>query len=86
MLGDMERWIWRLCLDAFTYLCNLLGCSKDVPQGNMGGGNSQSDDNELDFYVMAYLQVSEVLVGLTKEKDQVVCRAKQFQWEGNSLL
>ncbi len=36
---------------------------------------------------MAYLQVGEVLVGLTpKEQDRVVHRAKWFQWEGTTLL
>jgi hypothetical protein len=48
-----------------TYLCTLLGCPGDVPHGNMGGGNSYSDDDELegnsaleihlDLLVMAYL-------------------------------
>ncbi len=51
---------------AFTYLCTLLGCFRDVPQGNMSGGNSQSDGDEpkgnnaldihLDLPIMAYLQ------------------------------
>lgn len=26
---------------AYIYMCILLGCSRDVPQGNIGGGNSQ---------------------------------------------
>jgi hypothetical protein len=49
---------WHVC----AYLCILLGCFRDVPQGNMGGGNSQSDDDELkrndihlDLHVMAYI-------------------------------
>ncbi len=65
---------------ASTYMCTLLGCFGDVPQGNTGGGNSHSDDDEpkgigslgihLNLLVMAYLQASEVLVGLTpKEQD-----------------
>jgi len=40
VLGGMERWIWRLCQDASTYLCTLLGCFGDVPQGSTSGGNS----------------------------------------------
>jgi hypothetical protein len=82
---------------ASTYMCTLLGCFGDVPQGNTGGGNSHSDDDEpkgigslgihLNLLVMAYLQASEVLVGLTpKEQDWVIHRAKRFRWEGNSLL
>ncbi len=63
---------------AFTYMYILLGCSGDVPQGNKGGGNSQSDNDKpkgnsaldihLDLPVMAYLQVGEVLVGLTPKE------------------
>ncbi len=63
---------------AFTYMCTLLGCSGDVPQGNKGGGNFQSDNDEpkgnnaldihLNLPVMAYLQVGEVLVGLTPKE------------------
>ncbi len=59
---------WR----AFTYLCILLGCLRDVPQGNTSSGNSNSDDDEqenngalnihLDLPIMAYLQANEVLV------------------------
>ncbi len=50
---------------ASTYMCILLGCSGDVPQGNRGGGNFQSDNDEskgnsalnihLNLLVMAYL-------------------------------
>jgi hypothetical protein len=50
---------------AFAYLRTLLGCYGDVPQGNMDGGNSQNDNDELegnnaldihlDLHVMAYL-------------------------------
>jgi hypothetical protein len=40
-----------------------------------------------DAFVIAYLQVGEVPIGLTpKERDHVVHRAKWFKWEGNSLL
>jgi hypothetical protein len=49
----------------FAYMCTLLGCYGDVPQGNTGGGNSQSDDDELqgnsalnihlDLLILAYL-------------------------------
>jgi len=58
-LKAMPRW------HVSTYLCNLLGCYGDVPQGNTSGGNSQSDDDELEgnsalnihlyLPVMAYL-------------------------------
>jgi hypothetical protein len=38
-------------------------------------------------YVIAYLQVCKVLVGLTsKECDHVPDKAKWFKWEGNSFL
>jgi hypothetical protein len=38
-------------------------------------------------YVIAYLQVCKVLVGLTsKECDHVPDKAKWFKWEGNYLL
>jgi hypothetical protein len=77
-------------------MCVLLGCFGDIPQGNTRGGNSHSDDDELEgisaldihlnLLVMAYLHASEVLVGLTpKEQDRVIHRAKWFRWEGNSL-
>ncbi len=33
---------------ASTYLCTLVGCSRDVPQTNMGGGNSHDVDIELE--------------------------------------
>jgi len=41
-----------------------------------------------DALVIAYLQVGEVLIGLTpKEKDVLYMhRAKRFKWEGNSFL
>ncbi len=48
-----------------------------------------NDDLEIydDAHVIAYLQVGEVPIGLTpKDMDYVVHRAKQFKWEGNSLL
>jgi len=78
-------------------MCTLLGYSKDVPQGDMGGGNSHNDDDEskcinamdihLNLLVMAYLHASDVLVGLApKEQDRIIHRVKQFWWEGNSLL
>ncbi len=31
----------------FSYMCTLLGCFKDVPQSNTGGGNSHNGDDEL---------------------------------------
>ncbi len=87
------RWHGEVDLEAmlgwhvFAYLCTLLGSSGDVPQGHTGGGNSQSDDDELkgnralnihlDLPIMAYLHVGEILVGLTpKEQDQVVHKEK----------
>jgi hypothetical protein len=58
-LEVVSRW------HAFTYLCTLLECSRDVPQGNTSGGNSHNDDDEpennnaldihLDLPIMAYL-------------------------------
>jgi hypothetical protein len=74
---------------AFANLCILLGCFTDVPHGNMSSGNSHNNDDELegndalnihlDLFIMAYLQASEVLVGLTpKEQDRVIHRVKQF--------
>ncbi len=58
-LEAIPRW------HASVYVCTLLGYSKDVPQGNMGGGNSHNDDGEvegngaldihLDLPIMAYL-------------------------------
>jgi hypothetical protein len=65
---------------ASIHLCTLLGCFGDVPHDNTCNGNSHIDDDEpkangglgihLDLLVMAYLHVSEVLVGLTpKEQD-----------------
>ncbi len=82
---------------ASTYLCTLVGCSRDVPQTNMGGGNSHDVDIELegdgalhihaDAPIIAYLWAYEIYVGLTpKEWDWVVHKAKWFKWEGNSLL
>ncbi len=41
----------------------------------------------LDLPIMAYLQVGEILMGLTpKEWYRVVHRVKQFRWEGIFLL
>jgi hypothetical protein len=69
----------------------------DVPYTNVDNGDPHDVDMEsegngaLDIYdnvpIIAYLQVGEVPIGLTpKEMDHVVHRAKQFKWEGNSLL
>jgi hypothetical protein len=75
----MPRW------HASTYLCTLLGCYGDVPQGNTGGGNpkvimmkgSTTMEIHLDLPIMAYLQVGEVSMGLTpKEWYRVVHRVK----------
>ncbi len=82
---------------ASTYLCTLLGCSKDVPQLNVDYGDSHDVDMEskgngaLDIYddahVISYLQAKEVPIGLTpKENDRVEHKAKWFKWEGNSFL
>jgi hypothetical protein len=51
----------------------------------------QEGNSALNIYddasIIAYLQGSEFLTGLTpKERDHVVNRAKRFKWEGNSLL
>lgn len=44
-------------------------------------------NNHQNAYVIAYLQVCKVLVGLIfKECDHVVDKAKWFKWEGNSFL
>ncbi len=70
-----------------TYLCPLLGCSRDVPQTNMDDGNPHDVDMELegngalniydDAPVIAYLQTGEISIGLTpKERDRVVHKAK----------
>jgi len=82
---------------ASTYLCNLLGCSRDVPQTSVDDGDPHDVDMELkgssalyiydDVTIISYLQASEVPIGLTpKESDHVVHRAKWFKWEGNSFL
>ncbi len=63
----------------------------------MGDRNSENDDDEskgnnaldilLDLPVMAYLQVGEVLMGLTpKEWDRIIHKVKCFWWEGSLLL
>jgi hypothetical protein len=71
-LEAIPRW------HAFAYVCTLLGYSGDVPQGNMGSGNSHNDDDKgegngtlnihLDLHVMANLQVGEVSMGLTSNE------------------
>jgi hypothetical protein len=49
-------------------------------------GNSALDIYD-DEFVIAYLQVGEILIGLTpKERDHIVHRAKWFRWEGNQSL
>ncbi len=60
---------------ASSYLCVLLGYSKDVLHNNMGKDNSPDleielkGDGDFDIYenarVIAYLQASEVSIGLT---------------------
>jgi hypothetical protein len=95
--GDMDLEVvpeWH----AFTYLCTLLRCFKDVPQtSTMDDGDPHHVDMEsegndaLDIYddelTITYLQACEVPIGLTpKEMDRVVHKAKWFKWENNSLL
>jgi hypothetical protein len=51
----------------------------------------QEGNGALNIYddapIIAYLQASEISTRLApKEQDHVVNRAKQFKWEGNSLL
>jgi hypothetical protein len=49
-----------------------------------GDGALNTYDNA---HVITYIQVGEVLVGLTsKECAQVIQNAKKFLWEGNSFL
>ncbi len=67
-LEVMPRW------HAFAYLCTLLGCYGDVPQGNTSGGNSHNDDDEpkgnsaldihINLHVIAYLHAGEVFGGI----------------------
>ncbi len=68
-----------------------------MPQTRLGNGDSQEEDIEpkgngaLDIHddspINAYLQASEISIKLIiKEWDWVVHRAKQFKWEGDSLL
>jgi len=82
---------------AFAYLCTLLGCSWDVSQIStddedphdvvMESKHNGALDIYDDAFVIAYLQVRKVPIGLTpKEKDHVVHKAKRFKWEGNSFL
>ncbi len=80
-----------------TYLSILLGRSKDVFHSNMGNEDSHDleieleGDGVLDIYenalVIAYLQASEILIGLTpKERNHIVHRVKWFKWESNPFL
>ncbi len=89
--GNILKW------HAFAYFCTLLGCFGDVPQTNVDDKDSHDVDMELEgngvqdiyenVFVIAYLQVGEILIRLTpKERDHVVHRAKWFKWEGNSFL
>jgi len=82
---------------AFAYFCTLLGCFGDLYQTSVDDGDSQDADMEVegngawdiydDAFVIAYLQVGEVLIRLIpKEWDHVVHRAKWLKWEGNSFL
>lgn len=60
--------------------------------GKSSDANIESEgDGALDIhqnaYIIAYLQVCKILVGLTsKECDRVVDKVKLFKWEGNSFL
>jgi hypothetical protein len=50
-------------------------------------GDCALDIHEEGAHVILYLQVDEVLVGLTpKERDQVLHMVKQFKWEANSFV
>ncbi len=80
-----------------AYLCTMLGCSWDVPQINIGNKDScdtnieLKGDGALDIHentlVISYLQASEILDKLTfKIMTRLCIRAKQFEWEGISLL
>jgi hypothetical protein len=73
-----------------TYLCTLLGCYGDVPQTNVNNGDPHDVDMEseangaLDIYddapIIAYLQASEIPIGLTpKERDHVVHKGQAIQ-------
>jgi len=75
----------------------LFGCSRDAPHIDMNTKDShgvkivlEGDDAfdiHDDAFVIAYLEVGEVLIGLTsKEWNHVMHGAKQFKWEGDSFL
>jgi len=68
----------------------MLGHSRYVPHNNMGNGESQYEDIEFkgngaldiheDAFVITYLQVGEVSIGLTpKKRNYVMHRAKWFR-------
>jgi len=71
-LEAIPRW------HAFTYMCILLRCFGDVPQGNTSNENSHSDNDEpegngaldihLGLFVIAYLHVGQVPMGLTPKE------------------
>jgi hypothetical protein len=51
----------------------------------------QEGNGALNIYddapIIAFLQASEIMIGLTpKKRDHVVHKVKLFKWEGNSLL
>ncbi len=75
------------CFDIPLYLFGVFqddGNSHDVDMEQEGNGAQDIYD---DAPIIAYLEASEVSIGLTpKEQDHVVHSAKQFKWEGNSLL
>ncbi len=74
-----------------------MGYWRDVPQISVNDGDSHDVEMELkgngvlniqdDALVIAYLQASEVLIGLTpKEHNHIMHRVKWFKWESNPFL
>jgi hypothetical protein len=60
------------------------GDPHDVDMESKGNGALDIYDDAL---VIAYLQASEIPIGLIpKKRNCVVHRAKRFKWEGNSFL
>jgi len=90
--GDVDLEVILGC-HAITYFCTLLGCYRDVAQISMKFecGDSHDANMELegdgalniidDAFIIAYLQASEVPIGLTpKEQNRDVHKAKWFKW------
>ncbi len=75
----------------------MIGCYGDAFHTNMGNGdycdvNIEPKGNVAlniheDAFIIAYLQVGEILIGFTpKESDHIVEKVKQPKWESNSFL